>query len=191
MNNSSSNTQKTAKERSGNIVKKSSTTQKSRGDALTLLRTDHASVTALFDKFENARTSEQKKKLATQICTELKVHAQIEEEIFYPELREAATADDVLDEADVEHDGAKKLIAEIESSSPEEELYDARVKVLSEYIRHHVKEEQNEIFPKARKSSLDLKEMGERLTARKAELMEEESAGPLTTLKRGLGLKSK
>lgn len=143
-------------------------------DALSLLRNDHETVTALFEKFENAKRSDQKLKLASTICTELKIHAQIEEEIFYPELREiAADTDDMLDEADVEHDGAKKLIAEIEESEPEDQLFDARIKVLSEYIRHHIKEEHSKIFPAARKSGLDLTEMGERLTARKQELKHE------------------
>lgn len=140
-------------------------------DALALLRADHVKVSGLFEKFESTRSSAQKQKLATQICSELKVHTQIEEEIFYPELRAVADIDDMLNEADVEHDGAKKLIADIEAGSPEAPLFDAQVKVLSEYIKHHVKEEQNQIFPVARKSGLDLKDVGERLAARKKELM--------------------
>ena len=148
-------------------------------DALALLRADHVNVTGLFEQFEAARSANQKQKIAAQICDELKVHAQLEEEIFYPELRAATDtndANDLLDEANVEHDGAKKLIAEIEASAPEDELFDARVKVLSEYIKHHVKEEQNNIFPAARKSELDLKEMGLRLKARKEELLSEDKA---------------
>jgi len=102
------------------------------------------------------------------------VHAQIEEEIFYPAAREASIRDgeDLLDEAEVEHGSLKQLVAAIESNSPEsDELFDARVKVLGEYVKHHVKEEENELFPRARKSDMDLEEVGARLAARKDELM--------------------
>ena len=146
---------------------------------LTLLRADHEAVTALFDRYENTRSTAQKDALATKICNELKVHAQVEEEIFYPELRQAKgteEVDDMLNEADVEHDGAKKLIAEIEASSAHDELFDARIKVLSEYIRHHVKEEQSGIFKAARKSSMDLVDVGARVAARKKELKREMGA---------------
>lgn len=143
-------------------------------DAIRLLKADHANVDALFKRYEKAR-AEQKQVLALKICQELKIHTQIEEEIFYPELREAAKAsdkvDDLLDEAKVEHTSAKNLIAELEAGSPGDELYDAKVKVLGEYIRHHVKEEHRDIFPIARKR-LDIKEVGDRLAQRKAELME-------------------
>jgi len=142
-------------------------------DALALLKSDHAAVTELFAKYEAAKKDDQKNSLAQKICNELKIHAAIEEEIFYPELRAAANdeeVDSMLNEADVEHDGAKKLIAEIEASDASNEKFDAQVKVLGEYIKHHVKEEQSEIFPKARSSGLDLKEMGMRLMTRKLEL---------------------
>jgi hemerythrin superfamily protein len=140
-------------------------------NALTLLREDHQNVQALFDRFEKTRSADRKGPLARQICRELTVHAQIEEEIFYPAARQALRDTDLLDEATVEHDTAKDLIAQIEDASPGDELFDAKVKVLGEYVKHHVKEEQNELFPKVRKTKLDLDEMGERLQARKQELM--------------------
>jgi len=146
-------------------------------DALSLLRADHNTVLELFDKFESSRRKDQKQKIADQICMELTIHSTIEEEIFYPEIRQASDnedADDALNEADVEHDGAKKLIAEIEASDAENEMFDAQIKVLSEYIKHHVKEEYRSIFPLARKADIDLDEMGERLQARKQELMQEQ-----------------
>jgi len=141
-------------------------------DALALLRADHDAVLELFDKFEAASREDQKQKLAEQICSELTIHTTIEEEIFYPEIREAQgeDAEDALDEAEVEHDGAKKLIAEIESSEAGAELFDAQLKVLGEYVKHHIKEEYRSIFPVAKKSGVDLDEMGERLQARKKEL---------------------
>ena len=143
-----------------------------RQNALALLRADHQLVSELFEKFEKTRSDERKGALAEQICAELTMHAQIEEEIFYPAVREAfREADmDLLDEAEVEHAGAKDLIAQIEASGPGEELFDAKVTVLGEYVKHHVKEEQNEMFPKVRKTKLDLDELGERMAERKAEL---------------------
>lgn len=146
-------------------------------DALALLRADHDAVLELFEKFESASRTEQKQKLADQICSELTIHTTIEDEIFYPEVRQAQgdDADDALDEAEVEHDGAKKLIAEIEASEAGAELFDAQLKVLGEYVKHHVKEEYRSIFPAAKKSGLDLDEMGERLKARKKELKAEQT----------------
>ena len=150
-------------------------TRKSRAaakNALVLLRADHDAVLELFEKFERASREDQKQKLADQICNELTIHTTIEEEIFYPEIREAQAedAEDALDEAEVEHDGAKKLIAEIQGSEPGAELFDAQLKVLGEYVKHHIKEEYRSIFPAAKKSGIDLDEMGERLGARKREL---------------------
>src|SRR5687768_13822565 len=110
-------------------------------DAIALLRADHALVEDLFSQFEKARDSARKQTLATRICMELKIHTTIEEEIFYPATREALPKqEDLLDEAQVEHDSAKELIAQIESGKPEDDLWDAKVTVLSEYIKHHVKE---------------------------------------------------
>ncbi len=152
--------------------KKSAKSRKNAGSkgALALLRADHKKVSALFDAYENARSTKRKLELSKEICSELKVHATIEEEIFYPALRRVKGVDDMLDEANVEHAGAKHLIAEIERSSPGDDYYDARITVLSEYIRHHVKEEQDEIFPKAKKSKINLQALGEQLAQRKMEL---------------------
>jgi hemerythrin superfamily protein len=140
-------------------------------DAIALLKADHKEVSEMLDKFESARST--KEKLAHQICQALTVHAQIEEEIFYPAARDALGDEgkDLLDEAKVEHETLKILISKIEGSSPEDDLFEAHVKVLGEYVKHHVKEEEGEIFPKLRKSEMDLKEIGERLAARKKELM--------------------
>lgn len=139
-------------------------------DAIALLKADHEKVTGLFERFERSRQDEVKQRLADEICAELTVHATIEEEIFYPAVREAIGDDDLMDEATVEHAGAKDLIAQIRDASPGDELYDAKVTVLGEYIRHHVKEEHSEMFPKARQSGVDLKELGNRLSERKQAL---------------------
>ena len=114
--------------------------------------------------------------LAQQICEMLTVHATIEEEIFYPALRSAGNAEDLLDEAEVEHASVKDLVSQIESMDPDEDLYDAKVKVLGEYVHHHVQEEETEMFEKAKKAKLDLAELGVQLRARKEELMEETEA---------------
>jgi hemerythrin-like domain-containing protein len=145
-------------------------------DAIKLLKSDHKEVSELVDKYENGRLSKDRKlAVARQICLALTVHAQIEEEIFYPAAREAMRdGEDLLDEAEVEHGSIKELVAAIENGSPDDdELFDARVKVLGEYVKHHVKEEENELFPKARKSDMDLEEVGARLAGRKEELMRE------------------
>src|SRR5262245_57726333 len=147
----------------------------SQDDAIKLLKADHKEVSDLFEKYENGRLStDRKMALAKQICLALTVHAQIEEEIFYPAAREASIreGDDLLDEAEVEHGSIKELVAAIENASPDDDdLFDARVKVLGEYVKRHVKEEENELFPKIRKSDMDLEEIGARLGARKEELM--------------------
>ena len=149
-------------------------------DALKLLSADHREVEALFEKFEKASRDGTKEKIAKQICTELKIHAQIEEEIFYPALR-GKISDDDLDEAIVEHDGAKVLINDIEAGSPDDDFYDAKVKVLQEEIEHHVKEEEKQrdnIFTQARKTDVDLVALGEQMAARKQELKDQaESEG--------------
>jgi hemerythrin-like domain-containing protein len=142
-------------------------------DAIALLKADHAAVTALFEQFDKAgdKAAAKKLKLARTICNELKVHTQIEEEIFYPAVLAVLPKEkDLMDEAEVEHEGAKKLIAEIDAMQPGDDLFDAKVTVLSEYIKHHVKEEHTEMFPKVRKTKLDLREVGMRLAFRKAEL---------------------
>src|SRR5689334_14872379 len=146
-------------------------------DALALLRADHQAVQQLFQQFEKTRSEDRKGAIAEQICTELTIHAQIEEEIFYPAVREAIRDEDIVDEATVEHQSAKDLIAQIQSGGQQGELFDAKVKVLGEYVNHHVREEQNEMFPQVRKTKLDLKELGQRLQQRKTELMEGGTGG--------------
>ena len=174
---------KSAARKQSSAKKKSSSRKKSASgrsgssrtpDALALLRADHTLVQGLFDKFESARGEDRKSALAEQICNELTVHAQIEEEIFYPAARAAIHDDPLLDEATVEHSTAKELIAQIESMGPEEALFDAKVIVLGEYIDHHVKEEREQIFDKARKSKMDLAALKQQLAARKEELMARE-----------------
>jgi hypothetical protein len=142
-------------------------------DAIALLKADHRTVEELFEKFEKASGDGAKERLARQICLELTVHAQIEEEIFYPAC-EGKVEEDLLKEAYVEHDGAKVLIAEIEAGGPDDDYYDAKVKVLSEQIEHHVEEEEKRMegmFSQARKAGLDMEALGEQLLARKEELM--------------------
>jgi hypothetical protein len=142
-------------------------------DAIALLKADHRKVEDLFEKFEGARGAAKKQGLVKQICTELTVHTIIEEEIFYPACR-GKMPDGMLDEAFVEHDGAKVMIAELEAGVPDEEFYDAKVKVLSEEIEHHVEEEEKPskgIFAKARAAKLDLDALGAQMLARKQELI--------------------
>jgi hemerythrin superfamily protein len=141
-------------------------------DAIALLKADHRQVEDWFEQFEKARTDDRKLALATQICDALTIHTTIEEEIFYPAFLEATEDKALHHEAEVEHDGAKKLIAEIEASGPGDDYYDAKIKVLSEMIKHHVKEEEQPggMFAEARKSDMDLAALGEQLAARKAEL---------------------
>lgn len=140
--------------------------------AISLLKKDHREVEAMFDEYEQLESDAEKLALFNKIALALKVHTQIEEEILYPEER-GEVDDDMLDEAYVEHDGAKKLIAEIEGMKPSDEFYDAKVKVLGEYIKHHVKEEEQPggLFSQAKKGDEDLEAMGKRLKARKDELM--------------------
>lgn len=148
-------------------------------DAIALLKADHDKVTELFETFEKARGAERKQALVKQICTELTVHTIIEEEIFYPACK-GAVEQDLLDESYVEHDGAKVLIAELEGSGPDEQFYDAKVKVLSEEIEHHVQEEEKRVeglFAQARKAGLDMDALGEQMRRRKAELMEQFKGG--------------
>jgi hemerythrin superfamily protein len=142
-------------------------------DAIALLKNDHREVESWFEQFEKSRSSAKKADLAERICKALTVHAQIEEEIFYPAFIEATGEEDLHHEAVVEHDGAKKLIAQIEASSPEDDYFDAKVTVLSEMIKHHVKEEEQRggMFSEAKASDMDLAALGEQLAARKAELM--------------------
>jgi hypothetical protein len=144
-------------------------------DAIKLLKDDHRQVETWFEEFDNTNSASKKQKLADQICLALTVHTQIEEEIFYPACREAGVEDDMMDEADVEHDGAKKLIEEIEAGKAGDDHWDAKIKVLGEMIKHHVKEEEQRdgMFAKAKQADLDLKEIGAELKVRKDELMKE------------------
>jgi Hemerythrin HHE cation binding domain len=148
------------------------------GDAIALLKADHRKVEDLFEKFENARG--RKQAIAEEICNELKIHTTIEEEIFYPAFR-GKIEDDTLNEAYVEHDGAKVLINDIMSGG-DDEFYDAKVKVLSEDIKHHVHEEEmsgDGMFAQCRKTDVDLKDLRERMMTRKQELMTQVKAGGL------------
>jgi len=149
------------------------TASRSRRDAIALLKADHRQVSSWFSSFEKTRSKTRKQQLASRICSALKVHTRIEEEIFYPAFLEQAQEEDIHHEAVVEHDAAKKLIAEIEAATPTDEYYDAKVTVLAEMIKHHVKEEEQPggMFAKARRSDMDLAELGKRLAARKKQLM--------------------
>jgi hemerythrin-like domain-containing protein len=154
-------------------------------DAIALLKQDHRTVSALFEEFEKAEEEEQSA-IAQRVCQLLTVHATIEEELLYPAAKEAfedEESDDLVNEAEVEHGSAKELIAKIEGMTSDDEHFKATVKVLGEYIKHHVKEEENELFPELKKTELDLKELGGRLSERKYALMEqmgieEEAAEP-------------
>jgi len=140
-------------------------------EATAQLKADHKAVSALFAAYEKARAPSMKKKLVAKICTELSVHAQVEDEIFYPAVKAALKDKELVPEAIVEHATLKNLISQIEGKEPDGEMFDAKVKVLSEYVKHHVKEEQNEMFPKAKKTKLDMRALGAQLAARKQELL--------------------
>ena len=143
-------------------------------DAISLLTEDHKKVKKMFVDFEklvkSGKTNAEKGSLVQMICVELIVHTQIEEEIFYPAVRAAIDDDDLMDEADVEHAGAKELITQLLDMDPGDDHYDAKVTVLGENIDHHVKEEQDEMFPKAKKAKLDLGVLGAQMLVRKQEL---------------------
>ena len=152
-----------------------SATVSSAEDAITLLTKDHRDVKKLFNTYQDLADeeapAEQRLAIAQEICEALTLHATVEEEIFYPALRETTDdAQDELDEAEVEHASVKELVAQIKAMEPDEELYDAKVKVLGEYVDHHAKEEEREMFPKAKKSGIDLDEIGQQIKDRKEEL---------------------
>jgi hemerythrin superfamily protein len=144
-------------------------------DAIALLTADHREVAEMFEQFEQLgdRATTSKEKLKDKICKALIAHTTIEEEIFYPAVRAANVeeGEDMVDEAIVEHAAAKDLIKQLQEMQPDDELYDAKVKVLSEQIEHHVKEEEKEMFPKAKKAGLDLLAQGQEMALRKQELM--------------------
>jgi len=147
--------------------------RKAQSDAIALLKADHRLVEDLFEQYEKARKDERKQTLAKRICLELSVHAMVEEELFYPAC-EDGVEEHLLDEAYVEHDGAKALIAEL-LSAPDDAFRDAKVTVLREMIKHHVKEEEQRdgLFAQAKKGELDLVALGERIQTRKDELTAE------------------
>jgi hemerythrin superfamily protein len=154
-------------------------------DAVALLKADHRKVEDLFEKFEKARDSGRKEALVQEICTELCLHTMLEEEIFYPACQAEIDEEDIVDEAYVEHDSAKVLVAELMKSSAEDDFFDAKVSVLSEEIKHHVKEEEKRgqgVFAKAKTAGMDLEALGERIMARKEELMEKIKSQGLPTL---------
>lgn len=150
-------------------------------DAIALLKADHRTVEDLFAKFEATNGTATKRKLARQICVELKIHTMLEEEIFYPAFR-GKIEDDTLDEAYVEHDGAKVLVNDISGGEPGDDFFDAKVMVLSEEIEHHVKEEEargDGMFAQCRKTDVDLVALRDAMLARKKELMAQEKASGL------------
>ena len=143
-------------------------------DAIAMLTADHKKVKKLFadfDKLKDAGSDEDKASIVDQICNELKIHTELEEEIFYPAVRKAIDDGDLMDEALVEHAGAKDLIAQLEDARPEDDLYDAKVTVLGEQIQHHVKEEEGDMFPKAKKAKVDTEALGATMLKRKITLM--------------------
>ena len=140
-------------------------------DAVAMLKADHQKVSGLFADFEKTRSAERKKSLVAQICAELTVHTTLEEELFYPAVKAAMKDHELVPEANVEHASVKELIAQVKDVEPGGEMYDARVKVMGEFVKHHVKEEQTEMFPKAQKTKLDLAVLGEQMRARKADLL--------------------
>ncbi len=146
-------------------------------DAVELLTTDHKAVKRLFETYQKSLDKESDSKeliaLANKICAELTVHAQVEEELLYPAMRKSFDTSELIDEAAVEHATVKALIEQITSGNRRDSLYDAKVKVLGEYVDHHVKEEEGEIFPKAKKLKLDLHTLGNAIAMRKAELLKE------------------
>lgn len=145
-------------------------------DALSILSEDHKYVQSLFKEFTGNKENEDvqaKRELVKVICAELKIHAQIEEELFYPAAREAISDDELLDEAAVEHASAKDIMAKLSLMKPDNELYDAKVVVLGEYVNHHIEEEQNKLFPKLQEAEIDLYALGQKLLERKQQLIDE------------------
>lgn len=160
------------------------TSKKDNTNALDLLMEDHKNVRKMFKDFEKMHADaspEEKQDLAEQICAELTMHTAVEEEIFYPAARDAIEDDDLMNEAEVEHASAKELIEQIQAMDPSDPMYDAKVTVLGEYVEHHVKEEEKEMFPKAKKAKMDLDALGQEILQSK----ESQSAGMLVGQKPG------
>jgi hemerythrin-like domain-containing protein len=148
-------------------------------DAIDMLKADHDKVKELIERFEEikgGRAVKEKANIVREACKELRVHAALEEQVFYPAARRAIDDDDLMNEATVEHTSAKDLIRQLESMTPADEMFAAKFTVLGEYINHHVREEENEMFPKVRKSDIDLDALGQKMAARKAQLMREPAA---------------
>ena len=165
---------KTSRSQSPNRKKE---TQAASPSVIDLLEEDHREVEEWFDEYDEVKEDDDRKaELAQKICLALKVHAQIEEEIFYPQAREATKDNDLIDEAVVEHATVKNLIAEIESMEVGEDLYDAKVRVLGEMVKQHIKEEEQELFPELEPAKIDLEAFGKELAERKEELMSEMQA---------------
>jgi hemerythrin superfamily protein len=164
--------QQASRRNAGRSTSSSRATKAQPKDAVALLKADHRQVEQWFEEFEKSRSEQKKADLAGRICQALTIHATVEEEIFYPAFLEATGDEDMHHEAEVEHAGAKNLIAQIEASGPQDDYFDAKVKVLSEMIKHHVKEEEQRdgMFAEARASDMDLKALGEQMLARKMEL---------------------
>ncbi len=152
-------------------AKKSAPKKSAPKDATAMLRADHKLVSGLFEQFEKTKSDARKTSIVAQICKELTVHAQIEEEIFYPAVKAALKDKELVPEALVEHASVKDLIAAVEGKAPHGEMYDAKVRVMGEFVKHHVKEEEKEMFTKARKTKLDMKALGAQMATRKEELM--------------------
>lgn len=145
---------------------------RSADDAIELLEQDHREVEDLLEQFEQADENTEKQELARKICVALTVHAELEETKFYPKVRKALDEADLVDEAEVEHATAKQLIGEIERMTPRDKLFDAKVKVLGEYVKHHVREEEGEMFPQVRDSDLDLERMAEDMTKQRIKILQ-------------------
>jgi hemerythrin superfamily protein len=168
---SSKSTERNTQDRSGTRAPRKTTRATAKtDDAIKLLKNDHKDVRSLFDEFEKGDDNHKKEQLAQRICKTLSLHAQIEEEIFYAAARSAGVDDDLLDEAQVEHESAKYLIEQITHIGPNDPLFDAKITVLGEYVKHHVYEEENRLFAECRKRGMDLKALGLQLAQRKAEL---------------------
>jgi hemerythrin superfamily protein len=166
-------TSKTSSKSSGR-----STAKTSSQDALHILMEDHQKVTEMFDEFKQMKkegnTDEEAKQLLVEnACAELTIHAQVEEELFYPTARDAIDDMALLDEAEVEHASATQLISELAAMQPDDDLYDAKFTVLGEYVKHHIEEEEKQLFPKIKKAKIDLVELGEDIRERKLELRDE------------------
>jgi len=151
-------------------------------DALDILAEDHQKVLKMFEQFRKMKKKgnadeQEMQTLVETACAELTIHSQVEEELFYPSLRNASDADDLLDEAEVEHASAKQLITELAAMQPGDDLYDAKFTVLGEYVKHHIDEEEHELFPKAKKARMDLESLGEEIRTRKQELRDELGIG--------------